>query len=288
MFRGVVRGKTAHVDDFAFMLQRASIVEKIIVTAGSLAEARIALELVKSHEKLYFTVGVHPTRCGEFDTHGPDLYYNELLQVIKEAGEKCVAIGELGLDYEREQFCHRDVQKKYFEKQLDLAKSTGLPLFLHNRQSTDDFVDILQRNREKWTNGVVHSWTDSQHNLQQALSLGLYIGINGCSLKTEENLKVVQQIPLDRMMLETDAPWCDLRPTHAGYSLLDPTLPWMDTKMWSKKADKHIPGPNQLVKGRNEPCMILHVLNIVSQVKQMGETEMAHQIHQNTVNVFFP
>lgn len=73
-------------------------------------------------------------------------------------------------------------------------------------------------------------------------------GFNGCSLKTQENLDVVKQVPVERMMIETDAPWCDIRSTHAGFKFVDFKLPQVDKKKWK---------PDALVKGRNEPCNIV-------------------------------
>jgi TatD DNase family protein len=116
-------------------------------------------------------------------------------------------IGEFGLDYERTQFCPVDVQKKFFEFQFTLAEESKLPLFLHLRGPATEFLDILKRNREKFSEGVVHSFDGSLDALKEIVSMGLYIGINGCSLKSQENLEVVKQIPRDKLMIETDAPW---------------------------------------------------------------------------------
>ena len=76
-------------------------------------------------------------------------------------------------------------------------------MFLHNRNTGDDFVNMIKANRHRFTNGVVHSFTSTVEEMKQLVDLGLYIGINGCSLKTEENLQVVKEIPRDRLMIET-------------------------------------------------------------------------------------
>ncbi|KAJ1978261.1 TatD DNase [Dimargaris xerosporica] len=148
VFRGNYRGKQAHPDDFDQVLQRAQSVgvTKIMVTGGSVSESREAIALAKQHSMLFATVGCHPTRCLEFEKHGdPDCYYQDLLQLARAPGNngKVVAIGECGLDYDRLQFCPKDVQLKYFEKQIELAERTGLPMFLHNRNTGDDFIHIL-------------------------------------------------------------------------------------------------------------------------------------------------
>lgn len=161
-------------------------------------------------------MGCHPTRCNEF-VNDPDKYYADLCEAIEKYRSKIVAIGECGLDYDRLHFCAADVQRIYFEKQLDLVEKYRLPLFLHCRNSFDDFYEIVQRNLPRIINGgVVHSFDGTIEQALKLIELGFYIGINGCSLKTEEQLKVVAAIPNDRILVETDCPWCAIRPSHAG------------------------------------------------------------------------
>ena len=81
-------------------------------------------------------------------------------------------------------------------------------MYLHNRNTGNDFYDMVKKNRHRFTTGVVHSFTGTLEEVKQIVELDLYIGINGCSLKTAENLEILKQIPIDRMMLETDAPYC--------------------------------------------------------------------------------
>lgn len=139
--------------DLTAILTRAKAfgVEEIIVTGGNLEESRKALQLVKKNEghalpELFSTVGVHPTRCSEFEADGkdPDAYFAELLSVCEQGkqGGQVVAIGECGLDYDRLEFCDKQTQLKYFEKQFQLAEQTKLPLFLHNRNTGGDFYGV--------------------------------------------------------------------------------------------------------------------------------------------------
>lgn len=205
---------------------------------------------------LYSTVGCHPTRCSEFEEHpgGPEVYYQELLKLVQ--SKSVIAIGECGLDYDRLQFCSKEVQKKYFEKQFDLAEKTNLPMFLHNRNTGQDFYDMIKANRHRFKNGVVHSFTGSMEEMKMLVELDLYIGVNGCSLKTEENLEVVKEIPENKLMIETDAPWCDIRPTHASYKHLQ-HLSKEEIDLYSptsKKKEKFEMG--LMVKSRNEPCTV--------------------------------
>mmetsp|Transcript_4791 Transcript_4791/g.3987 ORF Transcript_4791/g.3987 Transcript_4791/m.3987 type:complete len:99 (+) Transcript_4791:247-543(+) len=89
-------------------------------------------------------------------------------------------------------------------------------MYLHNRNTGDDFFKIVKENRHKFSDGIVHSFTGTKEEAKKILDLGLYIGLNGCSLKTKENLEVLKEIPLDKIMLETDAPYCEIRNSHAG------------------------------------------------------------------------
>lgn len=119
-----------------------------------------------------------------------------------------VAFGEIGLDYDRLSLTAKEQQLKYFELQLDLATELQLPLFLHMRAACDDFIKLLEpRLSSLPEKGLVHSFTGTLEEAQRILKLGLDIGINGCSLKTEDNLEVLRSLPLDRLQIETDGPW---------------------------------------------------------------------------------
>ena len=104
-----------------------------------------------------------------------------------------VAVGECGLDYDRLQFCSRAVQRLGFEAQLEVADACGLPLFLHNRNTGGDFSDVCALRRMR-AGGVVHSFDGGSEELGRLLGLGLHIGLNGCSLKTSDNLAVASQV----------------------------------------------------------------------------------------------
>ncbi|GLD96333.1 hypothetical protein PINS_up005016 [Pythium insidiosum] len=293
VFVGNYRGKQKHKDDLDIVLRRAKTagVDKIIVTAGTLSESHEAMKLAREKSRLtdgpqlFSTVGVHPTRCREFEENenglDADAYFSALEAACKEGMQDgtVVAIGECGLDYDRLEFCPKETQLKYFEKQFELAERTKLPMFLHNRNTDGDFYAIISKNRHRFTNGVVHSFTGSTEEAMKLVELGLYIGINGCSLKTEDNLDTVRAIPASRLMIETDAPWCDIRATHAGFSHVKTTWP-------TKKAEKH--DDNAMVKSRNEPCTLIQVLEVVSAVRGADPVELGSQVHENTINVFFP
>ncbi|KAJ3129533.1 TatD DNase [Nowakowskiella sp. JEL0407] len=287
MFSGIYREKVVHPPDLLHIINRAITknVDKMIITGGSLSESKAAIALSTSHSSLYATVGCHPTRCNEF-LENPDKYFTDLKDLVMgehgvkaEAGNrKIVAIGECGLDYDRLEFCDKDTQKRYFLKQFELAEASRLPMFLHNRNTDGDFVAMVRENRHRFTNGVSHSFTGTIEEAKELIDLNIHIGLNGCSLKTDENLEVVKQIPAEFIMLETDAPWCDIRPTHASHKYLRQPL-----DVWKKK---YVEG--ELYKGRNEPSQMRRVLEAVAGIKGMDIDELAAIVYKNTSRVFFP
>ncbi|KAL6647844.1 hypothetical protein ACP70R_015281 [Stipagrostis hirtigluma subsp. patula] len=297
MFKGIYHGKQCHAADIPAVLARAwaTGVDRIIVTGGSLKESREALEIAETDGRLFCTVGVHPTRCGEFEESGdPEGHFQALLALAKEGIEKgkVVAVGECGLDYDRLHFCPAEVQKKYFEKQFQLAEAVKLPMFLHMRAAGEDFCEIMSRNMYRFPGGVTHSFTGTADDRDKLLSFEkMFIGINGCSLKTSENLEVVRGIPVDRMMIETDSPYCDIKNTHAGIQFVKSVWP-------SKKKEKY--EPDSTVKGRNEPCLVRErilepfgcheqVLEVVAGCKGIADIEgLSKTLYQNTCRLFFP
>ncbi|GFP84818.1 putative deoxyribonuclease tatdn1 [Phtheirospermum japonicum] len=162
MFRGMYNGKPHHVADIAAVLSRAwsTGVDRSIVTGGSLEESKEALAIAQTDGRF-----IHSTLpLAEFDDSGdPVEHFNPLLSLAKEGVEegkvtiyfdanadnssKVVSIGECGLDYDRLHFCPDEIQKKYFEKQFELAYATKLPMFLHMRAAAEDFCNILVQNR---------------------------------------------------------------------------------------------------------------------------------------------
>lgn len=181
------------------------------------------------------------------------------------------------VDYDRVQFSSPDLQRIYFERQFVLAEDTRLPLFLHMRDAGKDFIDIVKGNRKRFTNGVVHSFTGTKEEAKEIISLDLYIGINGCSLKTTDNLEVIKSIPLERIMVESDAPWCEIRPSHAGHA-------YVKTKMKCTPKEKH--DPNVPIKSRNEPYACQQVLEVLSSLYQRPVEEVASTIFNNTMTIF--
>lgn len=139
-----------------------------------------------------------------------------------------------------------------FAPHFDLAEKHRLPMYLHSRSTGTDFNDIVKQNRHKFTTGVVHSYTGTLDELKELLALDLYIGLNGCSLKTEENCKVAKEVPLDRLMIETDCPYCDIRNSHFSAQFIKTSLPRKDKAKYNPDSEEFA-----ICKDRNEPCMMI-------------------------------
>lgn len=151
-------------------------------------------------------------------------------------------------------------------------------MFLHCRSAEQDFKEILKRHNHELYGGVVHSYTGNLEDAKDLIKLGYYIGLNGCSLRTEESLKVAAELPLNRIMIETDCPWCEIKPTH-------PSFKHVKTKFETKKKEKH--DENFMVKSRNEPANIVQVFEVLCGIRSESPDEIEKQIYENTMKCFF-
>ena len=199
-------------DDVDEVIARAggAGVASIVMTGTSVAESEAALGLVSRREKLYCTAGVHPHHAREC---GPESM-SSLRKLILE-NQKIVAVGECGLDFNRNYSPHPD-QEKWFVAQIELALELNKPLFLHSRDAHPRFSQILAS--AKPTKAVAHCFTGEKDELHAYLDLGLYIGITGwiCDERRGKHLlDLVRDIPRDRLLLETDSPYLtprDMKP----------------------------------------------------------------------------
>lgn len=291
---------------------------RLVVTGSDLAESRAAVDLAAAHRMLlsyrangtadttrppagfcHATIGVHPCSAKHFLKDTSLLASLRALILSAARAGHCVAIGEIGLDYDRLFLTDKDTQLRYFEAQLDLAvelhgtrssSSSGerlarpLPLFLHSRAAAADFKRLLApRLAHLPARGVVHSFTGTEEEMRELVDLGLDIGVNGCSLKTEENLGVVRAIPLDRLQLETDGPWCEVRASSAGMKAFADG----DGRFKVPRAVKKERWSGDcMVKGRNEPCTIGLVAEIVALVKGISLQEVSEAAWRNSVKMF--
>jgi TatD DNase family protein len=190
---------------------RAAGVTAIVVTGTSVAESMHALKTSNADpQTLYATAGVHPHHARECDDAT-----SPALRVLAQQ-PRVLAIGECGLDFNRNYSPHPD-QEKWFAAQVELACELRKPLFLHSRDAKDKFVEVIGRFKTL-PPAVAHCFTGEKAELHAYLDLGLYIGITGwiCDERRGAHLlELVREIPADRLMLETDSPYLtprDLRP----------------------------------------------------------------------------
>jgi len=243
-------------DDRAEMMQRAADagVATMIVTGSSNDSNVRAADLAEaSNGVLFSTAGVHPHHASD--------YTDESDALIRSLASKdvVVAVGECGLDYFRN-FSPREAQLSAFRHQLDIAKETGLPVFLHQRDAHDDFVETLEPALPDLSRAVAHCFTGEGESLREYLALGLYIGITGwiCDERRGKHLHdIVHIIPDDKLLIETDAPYL------------------MPRSIQPK------PGTR-----RNEPMYLPEVLNVVAEARGQTVDHVAAITAQNARRFF--
>ncbi len=243
-------------EDRDAVLQRAAEagVTRMIVTGSSAQSNSDAVSLAAAHPGvLYATAGIHPHHASEYDSNCID----QIRQLAEDG--KVVAVGECGLDYFRN-FSPRDAQLAAFQSQLDIAAATGLPVFLHNRDAHDDFVEVLEPMLPKLSRAVAHCFTGEHESLREYVAMGLYIGVTGwiCDERRGNHLQeIVTAVPDDRLMIETDAPY-----------LLPRTIQ---------------PKPKTR---RNEPMHLVEVLRTVAAARGQSEEYVAEITTQNALRFF--
>ncbi len=222
-----------------------------ILTGTDPKENRRINDFVKTHE-VFGTAGIHPhnaDRAGQED-------FQEIEQMIA-ANERLVAVGECGLDYDR-MFSTKENQIRCLEKHIVLAKKLGKPLFLHERSAADDFVKRFKKHPEVCARSVVHCFTGDKRTLDQYLSMGFSIGITGwiCDdCRAKELREAVSIIPLDRILVETDAPYLTPR---------------------------NVPGLSRT----NVPQNVVYVVRELAKYMKVSEDVLAQRARENTERVF--
>jgi TatD DNase family protein len=242
--------------DRAAVLERAKAagVGRLIVTGTSVTASVQALALCEAHPgALFATAGIHPHHAQELDQHAVAALRGLL------GSPAVVAVGECGLDYFRD-FAPRTAQRDAFRAQLELAAQIRKPVFLHQRDAHEEFVALLTPFRERLAGGVAHCFTGGNTELDAYLDLGLYIGVTGwiCDERRGAALRdAVPRIPLDRLLLETDAPYLlprDLEP---------------------RPKDR-----------RNEPAYLAHVLERVAALQRRSREDVARATTRNAATLF--
>ena len=190
-------------------------VTRMVCVGCDLEDSKLAIKFVQDHSNCWASIGLHPHEAQHYA--GQDAKLAEFAALA--AAHKVVAIGECGFDF---YYNHspKAAQIEVLKFQLNLAKKHDLPLIFHVREAFDDFWPIFDQ--FEGLRGVLHSFTDNQTNLEKAVERGLYIGINGIATfaKNPAQLDVYKAIPLDNLLLETDAPF--LTPTPYRGSINEP------------------------------------------------------------------
>lgn len=246
-------------DDIDQVIKRADTagVSHQIITGTSPDESRQALELAARYPSLFSTAGCHPHDAKDFQPH--DLA--QLRQLLLD--DKVIAVGECGLDFNRN-YSPQETQIDVFQQQLELACDIQKPLFIHERDAGDTMLELLRQQSDRLPPAVIHCFTGSRESLQQYIAMGLYIGITGwiCDERRGQDLaQMVDSIPNDLLMLETDAPYLTPR----------------DLTKEQKK---------QLQGNRNEPFLLPHIAQKVAECRQQPLEELAVHCYNNTLRFF--
>ena len=202
----------AHYDDDRFAEDRAALlarlpqenIETVINVGATLQGARDSLELAHVYPYIYAAVGVHPSEISDLSEEAME----ELRSMASD--RRTVAIGEIGLDYywDKEEAVQQ-AQREWFRRQLQLAHEVDLPVIIHSRDAAEDTLGIMKEASAKGISGVIHCYSYSPELALEYVKLGYYIGVGGVvTFKNSRKLKeTVEQIPLERLLLETDCPY---------------------------------------------------------------------------------
>lgn len=246
----------AHYDDEAFDEDREELlksladqgIEAVTNVGASIKSSINTLELVKKYPHVYGAIGVHPSETGELDDEKADWLK------AQSAHEKIVAIGEIGLDYYWDE-PEREIQKKWFIRQLHLAAEVGLPVIIHSRDAAKDTLDIMKAEGAKDIGGVIHCFSYGTEMAREYLNMGFYLGIGGVlTFKNAKKLKeVVEYMPIDQLVLETDCPYL-------------------------------APVPNR--GKRNSSLNLTYVVQEISAIKGISEEEVIHITNRNAKKLY--
>lgn len=205
----------AHYNDKAFDEDRTNLLDSFsesgilgVINCGTdIESSKKSIELSEQYDFMYCAVGVHP----EDITKTSENYIDEIRELAKH--KKCVAIGEIGLDYYWVKD-NKEEQKKIFTEQIILANELNLPVIIHSRDAHNDTLEILKKYKPK---GVLHCFSGSVEIMNEALKIGMYIGLGGAVTfkNARVPLEVAKNLPLERLLLETDCPYMSPVP-HRG------------------------------------------------------------------------
>lgn len=199
----------AHYDDEQFDKDREALLMElnengvmgILNMSSSYESINKTINLTKKYPFIYGAIGIHPSDALDYN----DDVKNEIVSLLKK--DKIVAIGEVGLDYYWEDNPSKEVQRKVLEDQYDIARKASVPIILHDREAHGDIMEIYRKNSDVIS--VFHSYSGSLEMAKEIISLGGYIGVSGVvTFKNAKKLPdVVKETPLNRILIETDAPY---------------------------------------------------------------------------------
>ncbi|MCM1120212.1 MAG: TatD family hydrolase [bacterium] len=246
----------AHYDDRAFDGEREELlgelaahgIGRIVNSGSSLGACRRTIELMERYPFVYGSLGIHP--CSAADLTEADMDW----LAEQSHREKCVAIGEIGLDYYWDEPA-KECQKRWFARQLWLAQEVELPVVIHSREAARDTVDLMRAEHAERSGGVIHCYSYGRELARDFLDMGFYFGIGGVvTFKNGRKLKeVVEYLPMDRILLETDSPYLS-------------------------------PDPNR--GKRNDSRNLVYVAAQIAQIKGIPQEEVERVTSQNALRLY--
>ena len=237
-------------DELLGKMQEAGI-ETIVDVGASIETTKKALELAHKYDFIYAAVGVHPSEVEELS----DDSIEQLRSLSRDS--KCVAIGEIGLDYHWPDPAP-ELQKVWFKRQLDLARQEHLPVIIHSRDAAADTLDILKEEHAEEIGGVVHCFSYSKEIARECTKMGFYIGIGGVLTfkNARKMVEVMEDTPMDRILLETDCPYLAPEPFR-GKRNSSLYLPYVVEKMAQIKGIT----TDEVIRITRENAMTMYRLN---------------------------
>ena len=250
-----------HYDDEQFDEDREQLlasfkengIDAVTNVAASLSSCKTTLELARNHDFMYAALGVHPSESAELSDEG--LKDIETWCTERQDG-KVRAIGEIGLDYYWEEPDH-ETQKKWFHRQLNLARELKLPVIIHSRDAAKDTLDIMKEEHSGEIGGVIHCFSYGKEMAAEYLKMGFYLGIGGVLTfkNAKKLLEVAEMAPLDRLVLETDCPYLAPVPNR-GKRNSSLNLPYVAEKLAETKKCT----PEEIVRATEENARRLYRL----------------------------
>lgn len=248
-------------NDLDEVIKRAheSGVEKIIIPGAKLDSSKKAVEIADTYENCFAAIGIHPHHVNEYVQKGPHIIEAELTELSQKS--KVVAIGEIGLDYHQYSDYPpisdetKTLQKELFELQLNVAIQGNLPVIIHCREAQNDIIETIKQLQNDNLRCVFHCFDGNKEYLNKVLALGFYVGFDGNSTYEQNShlRHLIAATPLDRLLLETDAPYLTPVPFRGS---------------------------------RNEPSNISHIAAFIAQLLEVSEDFIASQTTRNAKALF--